>query len=70
MHRTPLQQIGDRIGMYAYLTAIGGLPLWPRIRRLTVEEHPLPTPEEPAETSASANAQENGFGRERSPVTQ
>ncbi len=48
MRRTPLQQIGDRIGMYAYLVAIGGLKLWPRIRSLTVEDYPRPEREEPS----------------------
>ncbi len=74
MRRTPLQQVGDRIGMFAYLAAMGGLQLWPRIRRLTVEEHPLPAPEEPAaatvETHEKTVAQEHEFGRERTPVVQ
>lgn len=60
MRRTPLQQIGDRIGMYAYLVAIGSLKLWPRIRSLTVEEYTRPEREEPppAETLGGNAAQE------------
>ena len=29
MNKNPLQDLANRIGMYAYLTAIGGLRYWP-----------------------------------------
>jgi hypothetical protein len=70
MRRTPLQQFGNRIGMYAYLAAIGGLQFWPRIRNLTVEDYQRPEREEPspAETLAGNVAQEHDPGRESTTV--
>ena len=38
MRRTPLQQIGDRIGMYAYLAAMRGLRYWPGLRQAGIVE--------------------------------
>lgn len=39
--RNPLQQIGDMVGLYAYLVATGGLRYWPALRRSVVEEESL-----------------------------
>jgi hypothetical protein len=55
MRRTPLQQIGDRIGMYAYLTAIGGRQLWPRVRNLRIEEQRRPSVDEPSPLVANGD---------------
>ena len=50
MPRTPLQQFGDLVGMYAYLAAVGGLRYWPALRRASIVEETLP--EEAAQEEA------------------
>ena len=42
MRRNRIQQLGDMVGLYAYLTAVGGLRYWPGIRHLILEEQVLP----------------------------
>jgi hypothetical protein len=39
--RSPLQQFGDMVGLYAYLAATGGLRYWPLVRRELIEEQSL-----------------------------
>jgi hypothetical protein len=39
--RNPLQQIGDMVGLYAYLAATGNLRYWPQVRRQVIEEQSL-----------------------------
>ena len=46
MRRNRIQQLGDMVGLYAYLTAVGGLRYWPGIRHLILEEQVLPKSEE------------------------
>jgi len=41
MNKNPLQDLANRIGMYAYLTAIGGLRYWPALRDADIEEETL-----------------------------
>jgi hypothetical protein len=72
MPRTPLQQIGDMVGMYAYLAAIGGLRYWPALRRAGIEEaarpvEPAPAPQ--AEAFTGTIAYEIDPDRERTPIT-
>jgi hypothetical protein len=38
MRRTPLQLLGDVLGMYAYLAAMGGLEYWPALREAPIVE--------------------------------
>ena len=38
MRRNPLQQVGDLIGLYAYLTAMGGRRYWPALFSPAVTE--------------------------------
>lgn len=42
MRRTPLQLLGDVLGMYAYLAAMGGLEYWPALREASIVEVSLP----------------------------
>ena len=55
MNKNPLQDLANRIGMYAYLTAIGGLRYWPALRDAVIEEETLsiapatPAPEDTVE---------------------
>ena len=53
MRRNRIQQLGDMVGLYAYLTAVGGLRYWPGIRHLILEEETLPKSEG---TNGTANA--------------
>jgi hypothetical protein len=39
--RNPLQDLGNRIGLYAYLAAVGGLRYWPVVREVAIEERTL-----------------------------
>lgn len=39
--RNPLRQLGDMVGLYAYLAATGGLRYWPDVRRTIIEEQSL-----------------------------
>ena len=71
MRRSPLQQFGDMVGMYAYLAAMGGLRYWPAIRRASVEEQPFPASveiEEPGRDLVSASQYEYTPRRERTPA--
>jgi hypothetical protein len=38
MNRNPLEELANRIGMYAYLAAVGGLRYWPTVRQAVIEE--------------------------------
>jgi hypothetical protein len=39
--KNPLEALANRIGMYAYLAAVGGLEYWPTVRRVGIEERRL-----------------------------
>ncbi len=72
MPRTPLQQLGDMVGMYAYLAAMGGLRYWPDVRRASLEEETRPVelvPAPQAEAFTDTVAYEIDPDRERTPVT-
>jgi hypothetical protein len=43
MNKNPLEALADRIGMYAYLAAVGGLQYWPTVRQSVIEERSLPS---------------------------
>ena len=47
MRRNPFQQVGELIGLYAYLTAMGGTRYWPALFSPAVVEQRLR--EEPAD---------------------
>jgi hypothetical protein len=47
MRRTPLQLLGDVLGMYAYLAAMGGLQYWPALREASIVEVSLPPTVQP-----------------------
>ena len=72
MRRTPFQQFGDMLGMYAYLTAMGGLRYWPAVQRAGIDEVSLPIePERPGgagQTQLEAMSGEYISQRERIPV--
>ena len=77
MPRTPLQQIGDMVGMYAYLAAVGGLRYWPAVRRASIVEETLPAEPEEAPQEEAPQAEEifsesvrheYSSGRERTPA--
>ena len=38
MNKNPLEELANRIGMYAYLAAVGGLRYWPTVRQTVIEE--------------------------------
>jgi hypothetical protein len=40
-NKSPLEALADRIGMYAYLAAVGGLRYWPTVRQAVIEERTL-----------------------------
>jgi hypothetical protein len=40
-NKNPLEALANRIGMYAYLAAVGGLEYWPTVRRVAIEERRL-----------------------------
>jgi hypothetical protein len=44
MNKNPLEDLANRIGMYAYLAAVGGLRYWPAVREATIEEQIAPVP--------------------------
>jgi len=58
MPRTPLQQFGDLVGMYAYLAAVGGLRYWPALRRASIVEETLPLEPEEAAREEAPQAEE------------
>ena len=72
MPRTPLQQLGDMVGMYAYLAAVGGLRYWPALRRAGIEEAARPVGTEVApqteEFFSGSVRYEYSSSRERTPV--
>ena len=37
-NKNPLQDLANRIGMYAYLAAVGGLRYWPTVREAVIQE--------------------------------
>ena len=41
MNKNPLQDLANRIGLYAYLAAVGGLRYWPVVREVAIEERRL-----------------------------
>jgi hypothetical protein len=41
MNKNPLQDLANRVGMYAYLAAVGGLRYWPTVRQAAIEEQTL-----------------------------
>jgi hypothetical protein len=41
MNKSPLEDLANRIGMYAYLAAVGGLRYWPTVRQAVIEERTL-----------------------------
>ena len=41
MNKNPLQDLANRIGLYAYLAAVGGLRYWPVVREVAIEEQRL-----------------------------
>lgn len=41
MNKNPLEDLANRIGMYAYLAAVGGLRYWPTVRQAVIEERTL-----------------------------
>ena len=41
MNKNPLEALANRIGMYAYLAAVGGLEYWPTVRQAAIEERTL-----------------------------
>ena len=72
MPRTPLQQLGDIVGMYAYLAAVGGLRYWSAVRRAGIEEQTLPVETEvapQAEAFTDTVEYEIDPDRARTPVT-
>jgi hypothetical protein len=72
MPRTPLQQLADMVGMYAYLAAMGGLRYWPAVRRAGIEEEtrPIETEAHPqaGEFFGDSVRYEYSSSRERAPV--
>lgn len=42
MNKNPLENLANRIGLYAYLAAVGGLQYWPTARQAMIEERTLP----------------------------
>jgi hypothetical protein len=59
--KNPLENLANRIGMYAYLAAVGGLQYWPTVRQVGIEERSLAplsakTLEEGSETERSKEA--------------
>jgi hypothetical protein len=58
MPRTPLQQFGDLVGMYAYLAAVGGLRYWPALRRASIVEETLPAEPEQVVQHEAPQAEE------------
>ena len=73
MPRTPLQQIGDMVGMYAYLAAVGGLRYWPALRRASIVDETLPVEPEEApqaeEFFSDSVRREYSAPRETAPAT-
>ena len=41
MNKNPLQDLANRIGLYAYLAAVGGIRYWPVVREVAIEERTL-----------------------------
>jgi hypothetical protein len=41
MNKNPLQDLANRVGMYAYLAALGGLRYWPALREAAIKEETL-----------------------------
>ena len=68
MPRSPLHQIGDILGMYAYLAAMGGLRYWPALREGGVIEERLPAPASQNASRGIAYEYEHDPGRERTPA--
>ena len=63
MRRNRIQQLGDMVGLYAYLTAVGGVRYWPAIRHLILEEQVLPK----SSGNGAGNAFQNTVPYEYSP---
>ena len=41
MNKNPLEDLANRIGLFAYLAAVGGLRHWPTGRQALIEERTL-----------------------------
>ncbi len=65
MRRTPLQQIGDMIGMYAYLAAMGGLRYWDGIRNADMADQAWPVPPPESVRPVEHYGQDGGYEVER-----
>ena len=51
--KNPFEALANRIGMYAYLAAVGGLQYWPTVRQAVIEERTLaPSPARPLTETA------------------
>ena len=54
MNKNPLEELANRIGMYAYLAAVGGLRYWPTVRQTVIEEETyVISPATPADKALS-----------------
>ncbi len=73
MPRSQFHRLGEMLGMYAYLTAIGGIRYWPAIRHTSIEGEvppaaPAMTPQIEEFFSDSVRY-EHSSSRERTPGT-
>jgi hypothetical protein len=72
MPRSQFRRLGEMVGMYAYLAAIGGLRYWPAARRAGIEEETWPVQAEMAphaeEFFSDSVRDEYSSSRERTPV--
>ena len=44
MEKNPLEHLANRIGLFAYLAAVGGLQHWPTARQAVIEERTMTAP--------------------------
>jgi hypothetical protein len=68
MRRTPLQLLGDVLGMYAYLAAMGGIEYWPDLRNGSILEVSLPSSVEVEGVQASSTSRESDPVRAAAPA--
>jgi len=65
MNKNPLEALANRIGMYAYLAAVGGLQYWPTVRQAVIEERTLPV----APAASLGETAEYGHEREKDEIS-
>ncbi len=68
MRRTPLQLLGDVLGMYAYLAAMGGIQYWPDLWKGSILEVSLPSSVEAEGVQASSTSRESDPVRVAAPA--